>query len=1037
MPYVELHTCSAFSFLEGSLLPEVLVEEAARLDYPALALLDRDGVYGAPRFYKACKEAKLRPLVGTEITLQGGIHRLPLLVETQKGYQNLCRLITRMKLRSKKSAGQVGLSELEEFASGLVCLTGGGNGPLPAILDQGGDQKAFQYLQQLRKIFGPDGVFIELQRHFDRRQEAYNQTYIELAKRLHLPLLATNGVCYARASDRSLLDVLTCIRHKTTLDEAGKLLNRNAEHYLKTPKEMNRLFADLPEALAVTVELSQRLDFTLDNLDYRFPEYSVPSGENMNSYLRKLTEKGARQRYRPYHQRARRQIVRELNLIEKLDLAGYFLIVWDIVCFCRKQDILVQGRGSAANSAVCYSLGITAVDPVSMDLLFERFLSEERGEWPDIDLDLPSGERRERVIQYLYECYGKHGAAMTANVVTYRGRSAVREVGKVLGFSPHTLDRLSRLLNTWGWESPEEIAVERFKEVDLNLSLPRVKKFLQLWKRIQDIPRHLSQHSGGMVIAQGRLDSVVPLENATMPGRTVVQWDKEDCADLGIIKVDLLGLGMMSVLQDSLQLVSHCGSELDLPHLPPDDPEVYAMLQKADTVGVFQVESRAQMVTLPRLRPRCFYDLVVELAIIRPGPIVGQMVNPYLKRRTGLEPVTYPHPSLEPILKRTLGVPLFQEQLLRIAMVVAGFSGGEAEELRRALGFRRSQARMQKIEARLRQGMERNGIRGEAAETIVRYITSFALYGFPESHSASFALLSYASAYLKVHFSAAFYAALLNNQPMGFYHPATLVKDAQRHHQLIKPIDVLESDWLCTIEDGGSVRLGLMYVWGLRQEVGKAIERERRKKPFLSLDDLWKLAGLRKLEMTTLAEIGALKGFGMKRREALWQVEKVCRSSGPLFSQLESSGQEEESPLLDMTTGERLMADYGGTGLTLGSHPLALCRLELTHKGVFCASELIRLRHGCWVRVAGGVIVRQRPSTAQGVFFISLEDETGIANVVIRPQLFERKRLLLVNQPFLMVEGTLQNQNNVTSIRAENIRPIKGLTPAISSHDFR
>ena len=655
---------------------------------------------------------------------------------------------------------------------------------------------------------------------------------------------------------------------------------------------MSQLFADLPEALIHTVELSERLDFTLKDLGYRFPEYPVPAGENMMSYLRRLTGEGARQRYRPYQERARRQIERELDLIEKLNLAGYFLIVWDIIRFCREQDILVQGRGSAANSAVCYSLGITAVDPVEMDLLFERFLSEERGEWPDIDLDLPSGDRRERVIQYVYQRYGKgwarRGAAMTANVITYRGRSAAREVGKVLGFPTEILDRLSQLLNTWGVADAQEVLSRQLKEgvpgTGFDPSTPRAQQLFQLWIQIQNLPRHLGQHSGGMVIAQGQLDSVVPLENAAMAGRVVVQWDKEDCADLGIIKVDLLGLGMMSALQDSLQMIRQSGTSLDLSRLPADDPQVYAMLQKADTVGLFQVESRAQMATLPRLKPKRFYDLVVEVAIIRPGPIVGQMVHPYLKRKAGLEPVIYPHPSLEPILKRTLGVPLFQEQLLRIAMVAAGFSGGEAEELRRALGFKRSQARMRKIEVKLRQGMEQKGIIGEAAETIIRSITSFALYGFPESHAASFALLAYASAYLKVHFPAPFYASLLNNQPMGFYHPSTLVKDAQHRGQRMKPIDVLRSDWRCTIEGNASspnasVRLGLMYVAGLREEAGKAIERERRQKPFESIDGLQRRAGLRKPEMSTLAEIGALNCFGMRRREALWQIEEACRPS--------------------------------------------------------------------------------------------------------------------------------------------------------------
>ncbi|HYT77481.1 MAG TPA: hypothetical protein VEL79_22195, partial [Vicinamibacterales bacterium] len=590
-------------------------------------------------------------------------------------------------------------------------------------------------------------------------------------------------------------------------------------------------------------------------LGYRFPDYPVPADETMASFLRKITQAGARERYRPIEPRHARQLERELNLIETLELAGYFLIVWDIVNFCRQEGILVQGRGSAANSAVCYSLGITAVDPIGMDLLFERFLSEQRGEWPDIDLDLPSGDRRERVIQHIYAKYGRLGAApggpraaMTANVITYRGRSAAREVGKVLSIDSAMVDTLAKVMNHFEFVDPKETIDRNLREAGLDAAHPTVRLFGSLWEQIQDLPRHLGQHSGGMVICQGRLDEIVPLENASMPDRVVIQWDKDDCADMGIVKVDLLGLGMMSVLQDALEVVN--GSEdrdqrpearlpsdlrpltsdrtsraspVDLAHLPPNDPAVYRMLQEADTIGIFQVESRAQMATLPRLSPETFYDIVVEVAIIRPGPIVGQMVHPYLKRRKGDEPVVYPHPSLQPILERTLGVPLFQEQLLRMAMVAAGFSGGEAEELRRAFGFKRSEKRMQQIEGKLRAGMARQGITGGAAEEIIRSITSFALYGFPESHAASFALLVYASAYLKAHYPAAFYTAMLNNQPMGFYHPSTLVKDAQRHGVRFAPIDVQISDWLCRVEGDGRVRLGLMYVNGLRKDAGHAI----------------------------------------------------------------------------------------------------------------------------------------------------------------------------------------------------------------------
>src|SRR3984893_18349384 len=691
-----------------------------------------------------------------------------------------------MKMRAKKGEGAAMPQEFAEFAEGLVYMA---DQPNPQILD----------------LFGAKNIYVELQRHYNRNEEARNQALIDFARHHHLPLLATNGVSHATPKSREALDVLTCVRHKVKISEAGRLLSINSERHLKSAQEMTRLFADLPEAIANTKELSDRLQFTLTDLGYQFPKSPVPPGETMNSFLRKRTEEGARNRYPPHsadlRRRARHQIDRELALIEKLDLAGYFLIVWDIVEFCRKQNILVQGRGSAANSAVCYSLGITAVDPIGMELLFERFLSEERGEWPDIDLDLPSGDQREKAIQYVYERYGKLGAAMTANVITYRGRSAAREVGKALDFDEETLSRLSGLVHTWEWKDPKDSSERQFRDAGLDLRNPRIKKFFQLYQMVQDLPRHLGQHSGGMVICQGQLDSVVPLEPAAIPGRVVVQWDKEDCADMGLIKVDLLGLGMMAVLEESIQLIrDSSGEEVDLAHLPPDDNSVYAALQKADTIGMFQVESRAQMSCLPRLRPQKFYDIVVQVAIIRPGPIVGNMVHPYLKRRQGREPVVYAHPLLEPVLKRTLGVPLFQEQLLKMAMICADFSGGEAEELRRAFGFKRSEARMKDVEVKLRHGMTSNGLTSKTQDEIVQAITSFALYGFPESHAASFALIAYASAYLKCHYLAAFTAAILNNQPMGFYQPFTLIKDAQRHGLKVLPVDVTRSDWLCTIE---------------------------------------------------------------------------------------------------------------------------------------------------------------------------------------------------------------------------------------------
>ncbi|MGA8150691.1 MAG: error-prone DNA polymerase [Terriglobales bacterium] len=1063
--YIELHSRSAFSFLEGASLPESLIATCANLNMPAMALLDRDGVYGSPRFHMAAKKAKLKAHIGAELTCEGfspqrhpadgclcGGFRLPLLVSSRAGYQNLCRLITKMKLRAAKGEGAAHEEELKEHAPGLICLTGGEEGPLAFALASGGLEEACAQVERLTGIFGHGNVYVELQRHFHRKQEARNHAAIAIARRLHLPLLATNGVCYATPAERELCDVFTAIRHHRTLATAGRLLARNSERHLKSPQEMQALFAELPEAIANTAELSSRLEFSLKDLGYEFPRYPVPEGESMNSFLRQRAWEGFQQRYGRaadrLKDRARIQIERELKLIEKLALAGYFLIVWDLVRFCRNEKILVQGRGSAANSAVCYSLGITAVDPVGMELLFERFLSEERGEWPDIDLDLPSGDQRERVIQYLYKRYGERGAAMTANVITYRSRMAGREMGKALDFDPETLDKVSAAVSTWEYRDANDAMDHRFRDAGLDLNHPRLRKYFELCVAVQDLPRHLGQHSGGMVICQGQLDSVVPLEPASMPGRVVVQWDKEDCADLGIIKVDLLGLGMMAVLEESLQLIcNHYQEELDLAHLPADDPTVYSTLQKADTIGMFQVESRAQMSCLPRLRPQRFYDIVVEVAIIRPGPIVGQMVNPYLQRRQGRQAVTYPHPSLEPVLARTLGVPLFQEQLLRIAMVAANFSGGEAEDLRRAMGFKRSQARMKEIEAKLRAGMAQNGIPQEAQEQIILSITSFALYGFPESHAASFALIAYASAYLKCRYLAAFTAALLNNQPMGFYHPATIVKDAQRHGLKVLPIDVMASQWECTLEavvspqlpapSGQALRLGLRYARGLREETGRALVQQRDLAFFTSIRDLvHRVPELRKDELTTLAEIGALNSVSSKfhRRDALWQVERAVRLSGPLLDALPEP--DASSPLRPMNAEERLVADFRGTGMTVGPHPMAYHRGRMDTMGVRKACELDRVPNGQKVRIGGCVIARQRPGTAKGFCFLSLEDETGVANAIIHPDLFHKNRLLVSSEQFLLVEGILQNQDNVISVKAERVMSLAITQAETTSHDF-
>ena len=1019
--YVELHARSAFSFLQGASQPEELVEVAASFNQSAIGVLDRNGVYGSVRQHIAAKKLNIKAHIGAEIACTDGAH-YPLLCESQTGYRNLCQLTTRLKMRAAKGEGAATFEEIAEFSEGLVCLAGAEGGP---DLD-----KAFL-------IFGKDHTYAELQRHMHREQEARNQHVIELAGRLNVPLLATNGAWHARPEQRIIADVLTCVREKVKIGDAGRLLTRNAERHLKTHEEMARLFADVPRAIDNTADLSKRLAFTLANLGYEFPNFPTTAGQSMMSLLRELTWKGARDRYSELGMRERNQIERELDMIERLRLPGYFLIVWDLIRFCKENEILAQGRGSAANSAVCYSLGITAVDPIAMELLFERFLSEERGEWPDIDIDLPSGVKRERVIQYVYEHYGRNGAAMTANVISYRGRSAARDIGKVLGFDEDSVTRLAGLVRTFEWKDPTETPERNFKEAGFELKDPRVRRFLELYVAVQDLPRHLGQHSGGMVICQGRLDSVVPLEPATMPGRSVVQWDKDDCADMGILKIDLLGLGMMAVLEDTIDLVAkHYGETVSLAHLPPNDTKVYASLQKADTIGLFQVESRAQMSVLPRVKPEKFYDIVVQVGIIRPGPIVGKMVNPYLRRRTGIEQPDYMHPSLEPILKRTLGVPLFQEQLLRMAMTVSNFTGGEAEELRRAMGSKRSQKRMQEVEAKMRAGMTANGIVGQQQDAIVHSITSFALYGFPESHAASFALLAYASAYLRCHYLPAFLAAMLNNQPMGFYHPATLVKDAQRHGLRVLPIDITQSDWACTVVSRNIMRMGLRYIRGLREEAGRAIETARNQSPFSSIDDLVaRVPELRKDELRALARTGALNFINdIHRRDAMWESERARHSAGPLLDAVQQI--EQSSPLRRMTLKERLNADFTGTGLTVGSHPMAYYRQEMDKKGVCTATDLHTLRDGQVVKVAGAVIVRQRPGTAHGFVFLSLEDETGVANVIVDPKMFERNKETLVLHPFLIIQGTLQNQQGAISIKAGKVEALEMNVIPAPSHNF-
>lgn len=1056
--YVELHARSAFSFLEGAALPEELAQRSADAQMPAVALLDRDGFYGSARMHLAAKTAGIKAHVGAEVTLSNSLVkgiardvRYPLLVETQAGYQNLCRLITRYKSREKKKGeGFSSPDEIREYSGGLICLTGGDEGPLAAALHRGGAEEAQSEVEKLVSIFGQNNVYVELQRHFDREEEFRNRVALDIAERLKLPILATNDVCYARPEQRAIADVFTCLRYKRRLDTAGRLLHHNSERFLRTPAEMEQLFHDLPDAIQNTTELSNRLQFTLENLGYEFPKYPVAAGDTMADLLRRETMAGARERYGELTPRVLSQLERELSLIEKLDLAGYFLIVWDIVRFCLREKIFAQGRGSAANSAVCYSLGITAVDPIGMNLLFERFLSESRGEWPDIDIDLPSGDDRERVIQYVYERYSPRGAAMTANVITYRHKSAAREIGKVLGITEDMVDRLSAVFSNFEWKDPSDTLEKSFRDAGLDISHPLIRKYVGLCCNVMDLPRHLGQHSGGMIVCQNQLDSVVPLEPATMEGRVVCQWDKDDCAALGLIKIDLLGLGMLKAMKHTLGLIPQFYNEtVDIAHIPPDDPLVYSALQKADAIGIFQLESRAQLSFLPRLFPKNFYDIVISTGSIRPGPIQGAMISPLIKRRQDLEPVTYPHPILEETLARTYGVILFQEQALRVLMLVAGFTAAEAEQARRAMSHKRSREMMEPILKRAREGMRQNGIDPESQEKIIHCIESFLGYAFPESHACSFGLIAYASAYLKVHYLAAFTAGLLNSQPMGFYSPSVLIKDAQRHGLKVKPIDILRSHCDCTLEHHqGEVvlRIGFRYVREMREQSAMAIVTARSTYPVRDFPDLTRrVPELQKNELRNLAACGALNsldpGKQLHRRDALWQVAKFGRPVGSLLRDIPDC--DPTSALLRMTDIERLITDHHVSGFTIGPHPLAYRREDLNRMNLSTLNQVKSGVPGANVRTAGEVTVKQRPGTAGGIVFLTLHDETGFCDVVLKPQVYDAHRMIVKNSKFLQVHGKLQKVENakekgayVMSINASQVFPLEFNNLETKSRDF-
>ena len=1013
LPYVPLWCKSSYSFLQGASHPDELVQAAYERGLPALALTDRDGVYGVVRAHLKARELGVKMIIGSEISVDDG-SAIILLVRDRRGYASLCRLITRGRVRSPKGESSVSWTEVCEHAKGLVALWGGER----SLLVRGKAGEPDPVAGELKDAF-QDRIYALLARHRRAREVESEARVRERAARYGLLLVAAVEVLYHTPARRPLQDVLTCISHGCSLQGAGRRIRSNAQHDLKAPIAFAELFSDDPASVARTRELAASCSFSMDELRYRYPSERLPDGSTSASWLRRLSSEGASARYAgniPVE--VARQLDRELDLIEELDYCGYFLTMWEIVQFCRSRGILCQGRGSAANSAVCYCLGITAVDPDRMDLLFERFISRERAEPPDIDLDIMH-ERREEVIQHVYEKYGRTHAAMVANFVRFRARSAVREVGRALGLPETELDRFARQLSHYGGVSSESM-----RQAGLDPQAPGYRHLLTLSQEILDFPRHLSIHPGGFLLGHEPVHDLVPIENASMEGRTVIQWDKYDVEDLGLFKVDLLGLGALTQIDLCLKLLAcHRGLELSMADIPPDDPATFDMICERDTVGVFQIESRAQMAMLPRLRPRSFYDLVIEVAIVRPGPISGGMVHPYLKRRRGEEPVEYPHPCLVPVLEKTLGVPLFQEQVMRLAVVAADYSPGEADQLRRDMAAWKRCGAIEKHRGRLTSRMEANGIAPEFAARVFEQIRGFGEYGFPESHAASFALLSYATAWLRCHFPAEFCCSLLNAQPMGFHVPATLIEDAKRRGVEVRAVDLRFSSWDCSLEPlgGGSgdpgfaVRMGLHYVKGLGRKEARRVEQAA---PYGSLDDLVRRSGLSAASLRVLAEAGALEGFEPDRRAALWAIEALLRDAA---SPLALSEEEPTPALLPLAAFETISWDYRSSEHSTRGHPLSELREELKARGLPDARTLAGLPNGSRVRYAGLIICRQRPATASGVTFMTLEDETGFVNLVLWKRVFEEHVVLAKTASFLGVTGKLQSEQGVVHLVAESL----------------
>ena len=1033
--YAELQVTSHFSFLRGASGCDELFAAAAALGIEALSIVDRNSLAGIVRAHEAAKTTGVRLVVGCRLDLSDGMSVLVYPTD-RPAYSRLCRLLSLGKKRGGKAKCLLEWTDLIAYGDGLLAVL------LPDLADDACGLR----LRRLRDAFG-DRAYTALSLRRRPNDQLRLHELSNLAAQMRVPTIVTNDVLFHAPDRRILQDVVTCIRHNVTIDELGERRERHADRYLKPPEEMHRLFGRYPEALARTLQIVERCRFSLDELAYQYPEERDNPALTPQQTLAKLTWEGAAERYpEGLPDSVRATLEHELRLIEKLQYAPYFLTVNSIVRFARSKDILCQGRGSAANSAVCYVLGITSIDPGRNDLLFERFVSEERREPPDIDVDFEH-ERREIVMQWVFETYGRDHAALCSTVIRYRSKGALRDVGKALGLTEDLIKTLSS--QVWGW-SEEGVEPKHVEELNLNLGDRRLRLALDLARQLMGAPRHLSQHPGGFVLTHDRLDELVPIEPAAMVDRQVIEWDKDDIDALKFMKVDVLALGMLTCMKRGLDLLAdHKGVHLDLATIPAEDPRTYAMIRKADTLGTFQIESRAQMSMLPRLKPRTYYDLVVQVAIVRPGPIQGDMVHPYLRRREGLEPVNYPKPELEKVLGKTLGVPLFQEQAMRVAIECAGFTPGEADMLRKSMATFKFTGGVSHFRDKLINGMIDNGYEREFAEQTFKQLEGFGSYGFPESHAASFALIAYASAWLKCWHPDIFCAALLNSQPMGFYVPAQIVRDAQDHRVEIRPVCVNASRWDCTLEPTAddsrfAVRLGLRMVKGLANANAAAIVGARADTPFASIDDLWRRAGVPVAALVQIAEADGFRAtLGRARREALWAIKALRDEPLPLFAAAAAREQQQLVPeisepavsLRPMTAGTEVVEDYGHVGLSLRSHPVAFLRTDLQRRRIVTCQEAMDARDGRWLEAAGIVLVRQRPGSAKGVMFITLEDETGIANLVVWPQVFEKNRRIILSAGMFAVRGRIQREGEVVHLVAQRLTDLSSDLASVGDRD--